>query len=341
MKKQANNPLLDEGRRDTPLKVRWLGLAAGAAISLAPVCAYAGDQSPYSVPLRAPPANGYLYPGSNFFASWLNMVSVTQAAQPNWMTPLVTVTPRLEQEFRFDFYDTKDGGDRQGNAQNIISYGGPGGTRLEFIPAYNWEVIVATPPWATASGPKGSAEGWGDWPAFLVKYRLLSANKDNGDYIVTAFFQMSDPLGTPGQISNNVLTAQPTLAFGKGWGDFDIQSTISVQIPVDSIASANFTAAQNMTRFGDPILWNTTLQYHLWEYFWPELEVNYTYWPNGIHQGLNQVLLTPGIIFGRFKIGQDSPTRPINLIIGAGYQFAVTSDPVVKNNWVATVRVTF
>jgi hypothetical protein len=101
-----------------------------------------------------------------------------------------------------------------------------------------------------------------------------------------------------------------------------------VQIPVDGIASANFTASQNMTRFGDPILWNTAFQYHLWEYFWPELEVNYTFWPNGIHKDLSQVLLTPGIIFGRFKIGQDSPTRPINLIIGAGYQFAVTSDPV-------------
>ena len=132
---------------------------------------------------------------------------------------------------------SKDGTGKQGNSQNIISYGGPGGIRLEFIPAYNWEVIVATPPCATASGPKGSAEGWGDWPAFLVKYRLLSANKDNGDYIVTAFFQMSDPLGTPGQISNNVLTAQPTIAFGKGWGDFDIQSTVSVQIPVDALAS--------------------------------------------------------------------------------------------------------
>jgi hypothetical protein len=47
------------------------------------------------------------------------------------------------------------------------------------------------------------------------------------------------------------------------------------------------------------------------------------------------------IIFGRFQIGMDSPTRPINLIVGAGYQVAVTSDPVVKNNWVATLRVTF
>jgi hypothetical protein len=152
---------------------------------------------------------------------------------------------------------------------------------------------------------------------------------------------MSDPLGTPGKISNNVLTAQPTIAFGKGWGDFDIQSTVSVQIPVDALASPGNTAQQNLTNFGDPILWNTTFQYHLWQYFWPELEVNYTYWPNGEHQGLSQVLLTPGIIFGRFQIGMDSPTRPINLIFGAGYQVAVTADPVVKNNWVATMRITF
>jgi len=114
------------------------------------------------------------------------MVSATQAAQPNWMTPLVTVTPRLEQEFRWDVYDQQNGKGSQGNGQHIVSYGGPGGPRLEFIPAYNWEVILATSPYATASGPKGSAQGWGDWPAFLVKYRLLSANKENGDYIVTA-----------------------------------------------------------------------------------------------------------------------------------------------------------
>jgi hypothetical protein len=76
--------------------------------------------------------------------------------------------------------------------------------------------------------------------------------------------------------------------------------------------------------------------YHLFEYLWPELKVNYEYWPNGMHAGWNQVLLTPGIIFGRFKIGQDSPTRPINLIIGAGYHVAVTPNPVVQNNVVAT-----
>jgi hypothetical protein len=118
----------------------------------------------------------------------------------------------------------------------------------------------------TASGPRGTAQGWGDWPAFLVKYRFISANKDNGDYIVTAFFQMSDPLGTPGAISNNVQVAQPTLAFGKGWGDFDIQSTLSTQIPVDSIGPAPKTGT-TLSNFGDPFLWNTAFQYHLFKYF--------------------------------------------------------------------------
>ena len=42
-------------------------------------------------------------------------------------------------------------------------------------------------------------------------------------------------------------------------------------------------------------------------------------------------MLTPGIIFGRFQIGSDTPTRPINLIFGAGYQFAVTGNPVTAN----------
>ena len=89
------------------------------------------------------------------------------------------------------------------------------------------------------------------------------------------------------------------------------------------------------------MLFNTAFQYHLSQYFWPELEVNYTYWPNGTHAGWNQVLLTPGLILGRFKLANDTPTRPVNLIIGAGYQVAVTPNPVTQNNFVGTVRVTF
>jgi len=329
--------------RRNPLKIRRLGTAAGAAIALTSFGAHAQYAEPsVSLPALAPSARGPL----NFnpppaIASWLDMVSATQAAQPSWMTPLVTVTPRLEQELRFDFYDQQNGTGRQGNGQRIVSYGGPGGNRVEFIPAYNVEAILATPPYETASGPKGNAQGWGDWPIFLVKYRFLSANQQNGDYIVTGFFQMTDALGTKGKISNDVLTAQPTLAAGKGWGDFNIQSTLSLQIPVAARPSSGTPAEINRTNFGVPILWNTTFQYHFLQYFWPELEVNAEYWPNGEHGGLTQISLTPGIIMGRFKIGQSTPRRPINLIFGAGFQVAVTPNPVTKNTFIATARITF
>ncbi|HXN67284.1 MAG TPA: hypothetical protein VN926_06465, partial [Bradyrhizobium sp.] len=137
--------------RGNQLKIRWLGTAAGAAIALAPFGAHAQNAQPS---LSLPPPLG----------SWLDMVSATQAAQPSWMTPLVTVTPRLEQEFRSDFYDQQNGTGSQGNGQRIVSYGGPGGNRVEFIPAWNVEGILAVPPYDTASGPKGNAQGWGDWP---------------------------------------------------------------------------------------------------------------------------------------------------------------------------------
>jgi hypothetical protein len=326
----------------------WLlGVAAAASILLAPVYAHAQNaQSPYSLPLRAPPSGGYPYSGPDYpFLSWLNMVSATQAAQPSWMTPLVTVTPRLEQEFRFDFFDQQNGSGSQGNDYHIVNWGG--GKGLEFIPTYDTEIILGFPPYEQATSPKGvTTNAWGDYPIFLAKYRFISANEQSGNYIVTGFFQIAEPLGnnaigTSDKITNNVWIAQPTLAFGKGWGDFDIQMTISEQFGFAALESPGNSAHTNLINYGDPVLWNTAFQYHIFKYLWPEIEVNYEYWPNGEHQGLSQVMLTPGIIFGRFPIGMDTPTRPINLIVGAGYQFAVTGNPVTANNWVATARITF
>ncbi len=58
--------------------------------------------------------------------NWLKSVSAIQAEQPHWATPVVTVTPRLEQEFRYDQfwqYGTK--------GHELNSYGG--GKGLEFV----------------------------------------------------------------------------------------------------------------------------------------------------------------------------------------------------------------
>jgi hypothetical protein len=228
----------------------------------------------YSLLTKAPP----LVPGADqtgsqdFIATWLAMVSQTQNAQPHWVTPLVTVTPRLEQEYRFDTNLTD-----QANGSQIVNYGA--GKGPEFIPTYNTEISLGVPPYERLTAANGTtASGFGDWPAFLLKYRFLSANEDQGNYILTGFIQMSAPTGFAA-ITNNVYVVQPTIAFGKGRGDFDVQATISQQYAVDSIGPPG-----SLQAFGNPFLTYLTLQYHLIKYLWPELEFDYTYWPGGSHR---------------------------------------------------------
>ena len=88
---------------------------------------------------------------------------------------------------------------------------------------------------------------------------------------------------------------------------------------------------------GHAIALNTTFQYHVGQVLWPELEVNYTYWPDGDKVGKNQVYLTPGIVFGRFPI-----VDRLKLIVGMGYQFAVAPEnPGLQHNWILSVRTAF
>jgi len=77
--------------------------------------------------------------------------------------------------------------------------------------------------------------------------------------------------------------------------------------------------------------------------FWPELEVNWTYWADGQRGGLNQVFLTPGLVIGRFDLG-----GAIQFTTGLGYQVAVAPElrpkpltPAYSNAWVFTSRFNF
>src|SRR5215470_271881 len=122
-----------------------------------------------------------------YFANWFNRVDKTQAEQPHWITPLATTTPRLEEEFRYDIF-------WQTNNASITSenYGGAKG--LELIPARHIEVILVAPPAYMVHNNPALADGFGDW-GFLVKYRIISANEEHGNYILTAFFQSTLPTG--------------------------------------------------------------------------------------------------------------------------------------------------
>ncbi len=307
----------------------------GTQVVLAVFCVSpvtAGDMSSSLPPDLNMPASNYLGANSgedatggaqDFFTRWEQIARAAKAAQPDWMTPLATVTPRLEQEFRSDqFFE------QVGNGGRLDVYGG--GKGFEFIPTMTNEVLINLPPYEERSHIK-SASGWGDWPAFTIKQRLISANKGDGDYIVTAFFGVQAPTGDEA-FTNDAWVVTPTLAAGKGWGDFDIQATVGVPIPLE-----------HENEIGTSIVTNVAFQYHLGQYFWPEFEVNYTHWADGARSGRDQVFLTPGLILGRFKICDDS-----NLTIGGGYQFAVSSKttspvltPTYDSNWIITTRLSF
>lgn len=259
-----------------------------------------------------------------YFDDWYGRVSVAQSSQPHWMTPLMTVTPRLEQEFRYDQYWEHTHAD----ANIAIADAGKG---LELIPTTTNEVLINLPPYEDRTG-KTPSSGFGDWPVLTIKQRLLSANEDNGNYIVTAFVGVQAPLGASA-FTNHAWVFTPTLAAGKGWGNFDIQGTLSAALP---------TAHSDI--IGTTITGNLALQYHLGEYFWPEIELNDTTWSGGARSGLNQLFMTTGVILGRFLISERG-----KVIIGGGYQFALTNNvalakaitPVYERNWLLSARLAF
>jgi hypothetical protein len=260
------------------------------------------------------PATVQTNQGDGFFHDWFAMVSETQSEQPHWITPLATTTPRLEQEFRYDIqYQPHNSGLVTDN------YGVSKG--LEIIPAKNFEVILAIPPYVVNN--PDSRNGFGDWQ-FLVKYRLAAQNEEHGNYILTAFFQMSVPTGQYQQgVPDPVIT--PTIAYGKGFGNFDVQGTLGISLPTGDVHA-----------IGRNLLWNDTFQYKLFKRIWPETEVNFTHYFQGEHNGNTVVYLTPGLVLGRFKLWDR-----LGFTIGGGYEIAVTSFHPTNHISILSIRFPF
>jgi hypothetical protein len=251
----------------------------------------------------------------SFFEDWLDRVTRTQSAQPHWITPVATTTPRLEQEFRYDLF-------WQHNPEGalISNYGGSKG--LELIPFEKVEVIVSPPPFIVHGDP-AVQDGFGD-TSFLVKYRILSANEEHGNYILTAFLGWSLPTG---QFKNGALHAViiPTIAYGKGMGHFDLQGTLGVALPVAETGL-----------IGRAYSWNNAFQYHVLRKLWPEVEVNSTFFQEGKNDGRKQVLLTPGLVLGRLHLW-----RRLGFTIGGGYQVSATHFSVSNHNAILSIRFPF
>ena len=252
---------------------------------------------------------------SGYFANWFARSDAAKASQPHWMTPLVTVTPRLEQEVRYDQL-----WQHTGTGANIDQY--DGGKGLELIPQRHVELLINLPPYLLHANP-ASQDGWGD-VSFVMKYRFLAKNEQKGNYILTAFLGGSVPTG---QYKNGSTSAvvTPTLAGGKGWGKFDVQATLSGTLPVNSTNLLGRTIASN-----------NTLQYHAMKEMWPEVEVNSTFWQGGTNDGKKQTFVTPAVIFGRFPLH-----HRVALVAGAGFQVATTRYNQYNHAVLATLRMPF
>lgn len=248
-----------------------------------------------------------------FIANWQARASATQAEQPHWVTPLVTVTPRLEQEFRTDFL-------RQITPTHTDTWNYGNGKGLELIPARHIELIFNVPPYIQHNS--AAKDGFGD-TTFLLKYRFFARNEQHGNSIVTAFIGGSLPTGSYSNGSTDA-SVSPTLALGKGFGRFDVQTTAGATLPV-----------ANSNKLGRPIAWNTTLQYQTDPHFFPEVEFNSTFYEGGPDDGKIQNFITPGIV-GRWKLH-----NRLGVTAGAGIQIATSEYHSYNHGLVFTARMPF
>lgn len=283
------------------------------------------DMSPFPQTMQA---NGQMPPSQpdSFIRRWQARVTATQNLQPHWITPLVTVTPRLEQELRTDFvhyYNT--------SGYQIWNYNN--GKGLELIPEKHTELLFNLPPFFDRSN--GEQDGFGD-VTFLMKERIFSRNEESGNAIVTAFLGGSVPTGKSSN-GSCCATVTPTLAVGKGWGNFDITSTAGGSLPVT-----------NVQGLGRSVIWNNVAQYRLARtgvarFFWPELEANTTFFMGGSNDGKTQSFATPGLILGRIPLKHDADGRPgrLGFTFGAGEEIAMTHFHTANHYTVLTFRIPF
>ena len=245
---------------------------------------------------------------STFIGRYQARVTATQNAQPHWVTPLVTVTPRLEQELRTDFVHSYNK-----SGKGIWNYGN--GKGLEFIPERHTEIIVNVPPFFNRSN--GESDGFGDI-SFLAKERLFARNEEHGNGSCCA-----------------VVT--PTLAVGKGFRQLALTSTAGGVLPVS-----------NVKKLGRTIVWNSAIQYRVAKsgfarLLWPEVEFNSSFFEGGSNDGKTAAYVTPGIIVGRVALSHDAEGRPgrLGLTVGVGEQIALTHFKNYNHAAVITVRLPF
>jgi hypothetical protein len=247
--------------------------------------------------------------------SWLAMGERVQTEQPDWLSPLVTTSGRLKQEFRYDIWEQPVAGDNRN-----YQFGGNKG--LEFIASTRTQLLIGVPTY-TVFTPNGPASGFGDLP-LMLKFRIASAERTAGNYLVTFILAATAPTGSERYgLGEGVLT--PAMAFGKGWGRFDVQSTVGMNLPTGDTA-----------KLGRQVMWNTAFQYRAKWKLWPELEANTIFYDTVKYAGNTQLFLTPGLGFGRVHLA-----GRFRFATAVGMQIAATHFHTYDHRLMMSTRFSF
>ena len=263
----------------------------------------------------AAPASG------GFYAWWSARTSATQAKQPAWAVPLVTTYTGLFQVVRTDVL-------RQIAPARTDTWIFDNSKGVNFIPGGNIELDIDLPPYIKHNST--AADGAGDFSA-LGKYRLASGNAQHGTYTLSAWVLATFPTGSYKNGSTKP-SLQPNLGGGKGFRNFDVQSTIGATLPTGNPA---------INTSGRPVLWNTVAQYRVAKLFWPEIESNATFYKGGANDGKTQEFITPGLIVGRCGLHPSGPKSRPGLAFGAGLQIASSQFHSYNHELVLTARWIF
>jgi hypothetical protein len=255
---------------------------------------------------------------NQFFSSWEDRVRDTLAQQPSWPIPVITPSSGLLQVMRADFV-------RQITPAGTDTWNYDNGKGFNVVPWYRLEFDALLPPYIQHNSKVN--DGFGD-VSMLLKYRIAAANQEGGNYSVS--FSMAGTLPT-GQYKNGSLAAtiSPTVYAGKGFGKFDVQSSLGAVLP------ANYT-----TKLGRPVVWNTVVQYHLAKIVWPEIESNATFYHGGPNDGRTQNFITPGLMISKIKLEQN-PRNRLALMLGGGMQIATSQFHTYNHGLVITTRMQF
>ena len=261
-----------------------------------------------------------LHAQDNFFSRWEQRATQTQSKQPSWSVPLVAPYPMLIQVLRADFT-------RQVTPAltDTWNYGASRG--LNLIPGFNSEFDFYYPPYIQHNA-KGAKDGFGD-VGFLGKYRILSANEKNGNYMLSAQVTATIPTGSHSNGSTDA-SVSPTLLGGKGFGNFDVISSVGGTLPTG-----------DTVKLGRSVAWNTTAQYRIHKFVWPEIEDNATFFYGGKNDGKMQNFVTPGITFSKFKFRPQVASSRAAIAFGGGEQIATSAFHTYNHNLVFTARLLF